>query len=118
MYYTQENIILHSIHAIFDKGIFSKCTDSHAKKYKLYNKLLNKISSETELLMPDPSRKDGPAPVPILHISISLIQNNSLTYSSSLSLSYKFISLSSTLESKKLTVEIKEDDDVDSDVEI
>ena len=118
MHYTQENIILHSIHVIFNKGIFSKYTDFHAKKYKLYNKLLNKISSETELLMPDPSRKDGPAPVPILHISISLIQNNSLTYSSSLSFSYKFISLSSTLESKKLTVEIKEDDDVDSDVEI
>ena len=68
--------------------------------------------------MPDPFRKDKPTLVPILHTFISPIQNNSLTYSSSLSLSYKFISPSPTPGSKKITVEIKEDDNVDSDVEM
>jgi len=74
MCYTQGNIIFHSIHAIFDKKIFPKYTDSHAKKHKLYNKLLNKISSKIELSVFDPSRKDRPAPVSILHMSISLFK--------------------------------------------
>ena len=88
------------------------------KEYKLYNNLLNKISPETESSMPDTFGKDGPAPVPISHISIPLIQNNPLTHSSSSSLSYKSLSLSPTLGSKKPTIEIEENDNVDSDVEI
>ena len=67
MYYIQENIIFHSIYTIFDEEIFSKYTNSHTKECKLYDKLLDKISSETELLVPDPFRKDRPALIPILH---------------------------------------------------
>jgi len=43
MYYIQENIILYSTHAIFNKKLFSKYIDSCIKKYKLYDKLLDKI---------------------------------------------------------------------------
>ena len=53
----------YSTYAIFDKEIFPKCTDSHMKEYKLYDKLLNKISPETESSVPDTSGKDGPASV-------------------------------------------------------
>ena len=73
IYYSQENIIFHSIYAIFNEECFSKCTNSHLKEYKLYNKLLDKISSETELSVSGPSRKNGLASVPILHISIPSI---------------------------------------------
>ena len=46
MYHTQENIIFHSIYSIFDEGLFSKCTNSHAKEHKLYNELLKKKSRD------------------------------------------------------------------------
>jgi len=118
LYYIQENIIFCSIHAIFDKKLFSKYTDFHTKEYKLYNKLLDKISPETELLVPNPFEKDRPAPVPIPHTSISLIQNNPPTYSSSPSLSYKFTSPLPTPGSKKPIVEIEEDNNVNYNGEI
>ena len=44
------------------RNSFLKYTDSYAKKHKLYNKLLDKISLETELLAPDSSEKDGSTP--------------------------------------------------------
>jgi len=55
MHHTQGNIIFHFIHAIFDKRLFSKYTNSYAKECKLYDELLDKTSPETELLVPDPS---------------------------------------------------------------
>ena len=114
----QGNIIFYSTHAIFDEELFSKYTNSHMKEHKLYDKLLDKISPEIELLTPNSLRKDGSALVSIPHTSISFIQNNFPTHFSLLSLSYKFISLSPTLRSKKPIVEIEEDDNVNSDVEI
>ena len=48
MHHMQENIIFCSTHAIFDEGLFPKCTNSHVKEHKLYDKLLDKISSEIE----------------------------------------------------------------------
>jgi len=116
--HTQENIIFHSTYAIFDEGLFSKYTDSHAKECKLYDKLLDKISSETEPSIPDPSGKDRPAPVPIPHTLVPPIQKNLPTHSPSSSLSYKSTSPLSTPESRKPTVEIKETNDVDSNVEM
>ena len=113
MHHTQGNIIFCSIHAIFDEGLFPKCTNSHAKEHKLYNVLLNKTSLETELLAPDSSGKDGPAPV-----SIPSIQNNSSTCSPSHSLSYKSITSPPTPGPKKPIVEIKETNDIDSNVEM
>jgi len=80
--------------------------------------LVDKISSEIKLSASSPSGKDGPAPVPILHISISLIQNNSSTHFSLSSLFHKFPSLTPILRFKKLIIEIKEVDDVGSDVEM
>ena len=73
MCYIQENIILYSIHAIFDREIFSKCTDSHAKEYNLYDKFIRQMSIETELSVSNSFRKDRPAPVSIPYISISSI---------------------------------------------
>jgi len=61
--YVQGNIIFCSTYAIFDEELFSKCTDFLLKEYKLYDKLLDKISPETKLLMPNSSEKDKPAPV-------------------------------------------------------
>ena len=84
----------------------------------MYDKLLDKISPEIELLTINVFRRDRPALVFISHTFISSIQNNSLTHSSLLSLSYKFISLSPTLGFKKPIVEIEEDDNVDFDVEM
>ena len=55
IYHTQGNIILCSIHAIFDEKLFSQYTNSHAKEYKLYDKLLDKISLEIKLSVPGPS---------------------------------------------------------------
>ena len=118
IHHTQGNIIFHFTHAFFDEGLFFKYTDSHAKEHKLYNKLLDKISPETELLAPDPFRKDEPTPVPTPYTPIHLIQNNPPTCSSLLSLSYKSTSPSSTPGFKKPTVEIKKNVVVDSDVEI
>jgi len=114
----QGNIIFHSTHAIFDERLFPKYTDSHAKEYKLYNKLLDKISLEIELLASDFFRKDRPTLVLIPHTSISPIQNNPPACSSSLSLSYKSISPLSTLRFKKSIVEIEENDNVDSNIEM
>ena len=116
--YIQENIIFYSTHAIFDKKLFPKYTNSYIKEHKLYDKLLDKISPEIELLTPNSFRKDGPALVSIPHTSIPSIQNNSPTHSSLLSLSYKSVSISPILGSKKPIVEIKKDDNVDSDVEM
>ena len=44
------------------RNSFLKYTDSYAKKHKLYNKLLDKISLETELLASDSSEEGGPTP--------------------------------------------------------
>jgi len=118
MYYIQGNIIFYSTHPIFDKKIFPKCTDSYTKECKLYDNLLNKISLEIKLLAPSLSSKDIPTPVPILYIYIPPIQNNSPTCSPSSSFFYKSLSPSSTLESKKPTVKVKEVNNVDSDVEM
>ena len=116
--YTLGNIIFNSTYTIFDKGLFLKCTDSHTKEYKLYNKLLDKISPEIELPVSDPSRKDEPAPVSIPHISIPPIQNNPSTCSPLPSFSYKSTSPLPTLGSKKLIIEIEEANNIDFDVEI
>ena len=75
---------------------------------------MNKISPETKSLASDPSGKDKPVPV----TPIPPIQNNPPTHSSSPSLSYKSISPSHTLESKKPTLEIQEDDNVNSNAEM
>jgi len=84
----------------------------------LYNELLNKISPEIELSISSPSGKDRLAPVPILHTYIPSIQDNPPTYSSSPFLSYKSLSPSPTLGSKKSIVEIEENDNVDSNIEM
>ena len=119
IHYTQENIFC-SIHVIFDKDLFSKYTDFYIIKCKLYNKLLllDKISLEIKLLVLDPFEKDRSAPVPIPHTLISPIQNNLPTYFSLPSLSYKSTSFPSISESKKPIVEIENDNDIDSDIEI
>ena len=114
----QRNTIFCSIHAISDKGLFPKCTNSHTNKCKLYDELLDKTSSEIESLTPNSSGKDGPASVPILHISVPSIHNNPPTCFPLSSLSYKSISLPPTSEPKKPTVEIKETSNVDSDIEM
>jgi len=87
------------------------------KEYKLYNKLLDKISPKTELTVSNPSEKDRSASVFISHILISYIQSNFLTYSFSLSLFYKSLSPLPILKFKKPTVEIEEVDNVDSNIE-
>ena len=114
----QGNIIFYFIHTIFDKKLFAKYTDSHVKECKLYNKLLDKISLEIVSLAPNSFGKDRHAPVFILHTFIPSIQNNPPTHSSSSSLSYKSLSLLFTPGSKKPTVEIEENNNVDSDIEI
>ena len=91
---------------------FSEYTDSLLKVYKLCDKLLDKISSKTELSVFNPSRKDKSALVSILPI-----QNNPLTCSLLSSLSYKSLSFSHTPGSEKPTVEM-EKNNVDSDIEI
>ena len=97
IYHIQGNIIFHSIYTVFNKELFSKCTNPHAKEYKLYDKLLNKISPETELSILGSSRKNEPAPV-----SIPSIQNNSSTHFSLPFLSYKFLFSLLTLKFRKL----------------
>ena len=116
--YIQRNIIFYSTHAIFNEEIFLKYTDSHIKECKLYDKLLNKISLETESLVPNSSGKARLALVPTSHTPIPPIQNNSSTCSSLPSLFYKSISPLPTPKFKKPTVEIEEDDNFNSDVEI
>jgi len=118
IHHIQGNIIFHSTPAIFDEGLFPKCTNSHTKEYKLYNKLLDKISLETELLAPDFSKKDRPALVSIPYSPIPSIQNNPYTCSPSSSLSYKSTSLLSTLRPKKPIIEVKEINDIDFDVKM
>ena len=88
------------------------------KEYKLYNKLLNRISPETELSEPGPSGKDGLAPVPIPPIPIPPIAKNPPSCSFSPSLSYKFPSPSPSLVPEKPTVEIEEIDNVNSNVKM
>ena len=61
--------------------------------------------------------KNGPASVLISYTSILPIQNNSLTHLSFF-LSYKSLSLTLILESKKSTIKIEENDDVNSNVEM
>ena len=88
MHYIYGNIIFHFIYDIFDEEFFSKYINSCVKEHQLYNKLLDKISLEIELLVLGPSNKDKPTLVPILLISIPPIQNNSPPQSPSPSLSY------------------------------
>ena len=57
-------------HAIFYEELFSKCTDSHVKEYKLYNKLLDKISIEIKLSVLGSLEKDRLTLVSILYILI------------------------------------------------
>ena len=116
--HTQENTIFCFTHAIFDKGLFSKYTNSYVKEHKLYNKLLDETRLETESLTPNSSKKYGSAPVPIPHIPIPLIQNNPSTGSLSSSLSYKSTFSPPTLEPKKPKVEIEKTNNVDSDIEM
>ena len=118
IHHIQENIILCFICVIFDERLFPKYTNSHTKEHKLYDESLEKISLEKKLLVSNPSRKNRPASVSISHIPIPSIQNNSPTYSSSLSLSYRSISPLPTPVSKNLIVEIEENNNVDSDVEM
>ena len=118
IYHIQGNIIFCSIHAIFNKRLFPKYTNFYTKEHKLYDELLDKTSPETELLVSNSSRKDGPALVPISHTLIPLIQNNLSTYSPLPSLFYKSTSFPPTPGPKKPIVEIKETNDVDSDVEM
>jgi len=119
MCHTQENVILHSIYAIFNEKFFSKYIDSHVKEYKFYNKLLDKISLETKSLMPGPSSKDGPAPVSILPTSIPLVQNNPHSHSLSPSISYKSLSFLPSLMPKLFLVRVEEvNDNIDTDVEM
>ena len=79
---------------------------------------MDKISPEIESSVSNSSGKDGLALLSITHIHISPIQNNPSTYFSSLFLSYKSSSSLLTSESEKLIVEIKENDNINSDVEI
>ena len=108
----QGNIIFCSTHVIFDEEIFSKCTNSHAKEHKLYDKLLDKTSPETESLVPNSSGNDGPTLVPILHTLIPP------THFSSPFLSSKSISPPSTPEPKKPIINIEETNNIDSDVKM
>ena len=121
IYYSNEvytnKLVLYCIYAIFHEEFFSKYNDSYVKECKLYNKLLNKISSETKLLVSGPSRKNRPTSILILHISIPSIQNNPPYFPSSF-LSYKFLSLLPFQVPKKPIVEIKEADNVNSDIEM
>ena len=103
MHYIQENVVFCSTHVIFDKEFFSKYTNSHIKEYKLYNKLLDKISPETKLSILKSSSKDRPTPTPI-----SPVQNNTFPYFSLFFLFYKSLSLSPPLMAKILIVEVEE----------
>ena len=118
MPYTRKYYFLLYIYTIFDKKLFPRCTDFYTKEHKLYDKLLDKISLEIELLVLSSFGKDELALVFIPHMSISFIQNSSLTCSPSSSLSYKFSVPSFTLGFKKLTVKIIKVVNVGSDIEM
>ena len=75
IYHIQGSIIFYFIHAIFNKEIFPKYTDSHAKECKLYSWLLDKISLEIELSVSDSFRKNKSALVPII-ITSSLVSSS------------------------------------------
>ena len=79
---------------------------------------MDKISSETELSVSDPSEKKWTCFSSHSTYIISSIQNNPSTCSFLPSLSYKSLSLSSILESKKLIVEIEEDNNIGSNIKI
>ena len=120
-------IIIIALYTIYKKisfftshmlSLIRNLTNSYVKVYKLYNKLLDKISPKTELTMSNPSGKDGSASVFISHILISHIQNNLLTYYFSLFLFYKSSSPLPILKFKKPTVEVEEVDNVGFDIEI
>jgi len=85
MHHTQENMIFCSTYAIFDEKFFHKYINSCIKEYKLYDRLLDRISLEIESSVPEPSGKNRPAPVSIPYINILPIQNNSFLHSSLLS---------------------------------
>ena len=76
---------------------------------------MDKITLETELSTFIPSKKDEPALIPI---SIPPTKNNLPNHSLLSSLSYKSLSLSPILKSKKSIVKIEENDNIDSDFEI
>ena len=82
------------------------------KEHKLYNKLLDKISPETESLVPEY------APVPIPHTLIPPIQNNPPPCSPLLSSLYESLSPLPSPVLKKSMIEIEEIDDVESDIEM
>jgi len=115
----QGNVIFHSKYAIFDKKFFSKCTDSYVKEYKLYDKLLDKISPETESSVFGPSSKDRPTLVFIPISSIPFDQNNLSADSFSHSLSYKSLSSLFSLVLKWPSVKVEEiKNDINTNVEI
>jgi len=68
--------------------------------------------------VPNSSRKNGPALVPISHTPILPIQNNSLTHPSFSFLSYKSPSPPPIPKSKKSIIKIEENDDINSNVEM
>jgi len=116
IHHIQGNIIFHFIYAIFNKEFFSKYTKSCIKEYKLYNKLLDRVSPETKSSAPEHSIKDEPSLVPIPPILISSIQNNNPPHSLSPLLSYRLLSLLPLPVSKQLLVKIN--NKVDTNVEI
>ena len=119
MCHKQENIIFHSTYAIFDEKLFSKYTDSYLKKCKLYNNKLDKISLEIELLVPGSSGKDESVHTPFYTYLFSTFKTILLlVLFYPLFLSYKSQFLLLIPGSKKLIVEIEEDDNVDSDIEM
>jgi len=74
MHYTQGNMIFCFTYTIFDEKFFHKYTNSCIKEYKLYDKLLDRISLEIELSVPEPSGENRLALVFIPHIHICPIQ--------------------------------------------
>ena len=85
MHHTQENMIFCSTYAIFDEEFFHKYINSCIKEYKLYDRLLDRISLEIESSVPEHSGENRPTPVSISYIYILPIQNNSFLYPSLLS---------------------------------
>jgi len=88
------------------------------QEHKLHNKLLDKISPETESLVLRSSSKDESALLPIPHTLIPSIQNNPPPYSPLLSPFYKSLSPLPSSVSKKPMIKIERVDDVDSDIEM
>ena len=121
MCHSQENVILHSTHTIFNEKFFFKYTDFHVKEHKLYNKLLDKINPETESLMHEPFSKNRPALVSVLFTPIPPVKNNPPSHSSSSSpsISYKSLSLLFSLMPKLFSVRVEEvNNNIDTDVMI